>query len=43
MAVSEVAAAVMEHYYNKNITHITKENYYAQIQANSLKKNQLIN
>jgi len=33
MAVAEVAAAAMEHYYNKNIIHITKENYYAQIQT----------
>jgi len=33
MAVVEAAAAAMEHYYNKNIIHITEENYYAQIQA----------
>jgi len=37
MAVAEVAAAAaMEHYYNKNIIHITKENYYVQIQAGPL-------
>jgi RAB protein geranylgeranyltransferase component A len=34
MAVAAVAAAeAMEHYYNKNIIHITKKNYYAQTQA----------
>jgi hypothetical protein len=29
MAVAEAAAAAMGLYYNKNIIHITKENYYA--------------
>ena len=36
MAVAEAAAAAMEHNYNKNIVHITKENYYVQIQAGPL-------
>jgi RAB protein geranylgeranyltransferase component A len=43
MTVAEAAAAAMLHYYNKNIIHITKENYYAQIQAGPLKKNKYIN
>jgi len=33
MAVAQMAAAAMEHYYNKNIIHTTKENYYVQIQV----------
>jgi len=38
MVVVEVAVAAMEHYYNKNRIHITKENYYAQIQTGPLPK-----
>lgn len=36
VTVAMAAAAAMEHYYNKNITHITKESYYAQIKAGPL-------